>query len=171
MVLSFQKTLSASLKTIQLQHHKEFLVHQQEIKRTPALSDELIALYGTHKWAVVDLLNQEYSTVLSSPFDLSNWLHYKNHDEVAYFLNEAGSNVLSYSEFLAPYKFHLWLGKKGFIIGIEQKGKGFNAEEVNEKRMKDNEGAAFKFYRNCKSTVFFDDPKEARVVFMEYIFL
>ena len=169
MVISFHKNISASLKSIHLQQHQEFLVHSQESKRTHLTSDDLIALYGNHKWAVVDILNREYRHLLETPFDLYHWLNYKEHDEVAYFLNEAGSNALSHSEFLVPYKFHLWLGKKGFIIGIEQKGKSFNAEKVNQKRIKDNEGAAFEFYRNCKSTVFFDNPQEARIVFMEYL--
>ena len=170
MVLSFHQTLSHTLSLIEAQKHQEFIIHDQESPRTLSLSDDIISLYGNHKWAIVDLLNQQYSHILTSPFDLYHWLNYNTSDEVAYFLNEAGSNVLSYAQYKAPYKFHLWLGKKGFIIGIEQKGQGFNAQQVDKKRIKENEGAAFDFYRNCKSTIFFDNAKEARIVFMEYLF-
>ena len=171
MAISFHKTLPHALSLINLQQHQEFIIHDQESPRTFSLSDDIISLYGDHKWAIVDILNQQYSHLLPSPFDLYNWLSYKDHDEVAYFLNEAGSNVLSYSQYKAPWKFHLWLGKKGFIIGIEQKGQGFDAQRIDEKRIKENEGAAFAFYRNCKSTIFFDNAKEARMVLMEYLFL
>ena len=114
------------------------------------------------------MLNQKYSRLLENGFDLYNWLNYQNKDEVAYFLNEAGSNALNYSQFKAPSKFHLWFGKKGFIIGIEQKGQGFNASKVDSERLKDNQGAAFDFFRNCKSKIFFDNDQDAKIVYMEY---
>ena len=106
----------------------------------------------------------------SSKFDLYNWLEFNSKDEVAYFLNEAGSNCLTYSDHKTPHKFHLWLGSKGFIIGIEQLGTGFNASEINEKKIKDNEGAAFEFFRNCQSEIFFDDSQKAKIVYMEHLF-
>ncbi|MEW5896343.1 MAG: hypothetical protein AB1668_01505 [Nanoarchaeota archaeon] len=165
MVLCFQKDLLQALEHIDFTAYHEFVVHPLERRRTID-SDEIIERYGAVKWEIVDMLNQEYSTILENNFDLYNWLNENSNDELAYFLNEAGSNVLGYSDFGAPYKFHLWLGKKGFILGIEQKGKGFNAEEVCNKKIKENEGAAFNFFRNCRSEIFFDDSKNARTVFM-----
>src|SRR3989344_4553239 len=55
-------------------------------------------------------------------------------------------------------KFDLynWLGRKGFLIGIEQKGKGFNAAKINDERIKEHQGGAFTFFRECKNKVFFD---------------
>lgn len=124
--------------------------------------------YIEAKWQIIELINQTYSKVLKNKFDLYNWLYYKE-DEVAYFLNEAGSNALNYSEFKMPSKFHLWLGSKGFLIGIEQEGNGFNAVKIDKERIKENEGAAFEFYRNCKSIVFFDNPEDAKVVYLVYL--
>ena len=82
-------------------------------------------------------------------------------------MNEAGSNTLNHSQFKAPSHFHLWMGKKGFVIGIEQQGKGFNAQKINQEKIKEGEGAAFEFFRKCKGTIFFDEPKKARVVYLE----
>jgi len=59
------------------------------------------------------------------------------------------------------------MGRKGFVIGIEQQGKGFNAEKVHKEKIKEGEGAAFEFYRKCKGRVFFDEPKKARMVYLE----
>ena len=53
------------------------------------------------------------------------------------------------------------------MIGIEQQGKGFNAEKVHKEKIKEGEGAAFEFYRKCKGRVFFDEPKKARMVYLE----
>ena len=170
MVLDFNKTLQEALKNIGLTDHQEFVVHDQEEERTYLTSDETIGRYGDVKWAVVDLLNEQYSKILESPFDLYNWLHKNENDEVSYFINEAGSNSLNHSDFKAPSKFHLWLGSKGFVIAIEQKGRGFDAVNVHELQIKDNEGAAFDFFRKCRSRIFFDNPTDARIVFMEYVF-
>ena len=161
MTIHFDKTLTESLKNIGDYEHQELFVHNQE--RT---SSEIIEHYGKQKWQVVDLINQKFN----SKFNLYNWLEHNTDDEVAYFLNEAGSNCLNHSDHKIPHRFHLWLGSKGFIIGVEQLGKGFNALEIDEKRIKKNEGAAFEFFRNCQSHVFFDDPEEAKLVFMEHLF-
>ncbi len=168
MVIYFSYTLSQALKSIEHSDKKTFHLHT--VESFAQHSKELIDLYGEIKWKIVDLLNTQYSQVLSSPFDLYNWLYDHEHDEVAHFLNETGSNVLSYSEFKMPCAFHLFLGKKGFVIGIEQKGCGFNAKEVDEKKIKENEGAAFNFYRKAKSKIFFDEPANAKIVYCEYLF-
>jgi len=170
MVLHFQRTLPEALKKIEFEanhsgHYQEIIVHEKE----ELSSDDNLPAYGDAKWKIVDLLNEKFSSVLKEPFDLYNWLNYNENDELAYFLNEAGSNCLNYSEFKMPHKFHLWMGKKGFVVGIEQKGKGFNAEEVHNSRIKDGEGAAFDFYRKAKSKIFFDNGKNARVVYLELI--
>jgi hypothetical protein len=41
----------------------------------------------------------------------------------------------------------------------------------NPQKIKTNEGAAFEFFRKSQSKIFFDDPHDARMVFMEYRFL
>ncbi|MBU0459935.1 MAG: hypothetical protein KKH52_02830 [Nanoarchaeota archaeon] len=162
MTLHFNKNLTEALQNIGEHEYKELFLHDQE--RIISNSCEIIDKYGKLKWQVVDLINQKFN----SQFDLYNWLNHNPNDEVAYFLNEAGSNCLSYSDHKIPHRFHLWLGEKGFIIGIEQLGKGFNALHINENRIKDNEGAAFDFFRNCQSEIFFDDSEEARIVYMEF---
>lgn len=164
MVLHFHHTLSQALEQIECTREQITLpIHPHQSKRT----DETIIKYGQAKWAIVDKLNQRYSTILNVEFNLHHWLHYNEHDEVAYFLNEAGSNALNHSEFKAPSHFHLWMGKKGFVIGIEQQGKGFDAQKIDKEKIKEGEGAAFEFFRKCKGTIFFDEPGEARVVYLE----
>ncbi len=164
MAIHFEKTLKEALKRIGNSKHKGFLIYNGEEIRTFLNSDKLVGRYGEVKWEIVRLLNKTYN----SSFDLHNWID-GNEDDVAHFLNEVGSNCLNYSSYKIPFKFHLWLGKKGFVLGIEQKGKGFNAEDVYNLRLKENKGAAFNFFRKCKSEIFFDDSKEARVVLMEFL--
>ena len=164
MVLHFQHPLYQALE------HINFIGEPTTIPIHPHLkqrSDETITHYGNAKWAIIDKLNSRYSTILNTEFNLHHWLHYNEHDEAAYFLNEAGSNALNHSEFKAPSHFHLWMGTKGFVIGIEQQGKGFDAKKVHEEKIKEGEGAAFEFFRKCKGTVFFDEPEQARVVYLE----
>ena len=156
MTINFERIFDESIETID---HSKY--HEINIKDLES--------YGDAKWAIVDLLNDHYSSVLTSNFDLYNWINHNEKDEVAYFLNETGSNVLNYSEFGAPAKFHLWLGEKGFIIGIEQKGNGFNAFEIDKFGLKENEGAGFNFFRECKSQIFFDNVENVKIVFMKYL--
>ncbi|MBI2151161.1 hypothetical protein HYU21_00340 [Candidatus Woesearchaeota archaeon] len=172
MVLNFQNNLNLSLQRINCHQHFEYPLHIEEIERTYQTSDDLLETYTDVKWKIVNTLNEIYSSQLLVPVVLENWFNNVNkEDEVSYFLNEVGSNILSYSQFKVPSKFHLWLGRKGFIIGIEQKGASFDAEKINSHKLKNNEGAAFEFFRKCNSTIFFDHPKEARIVMMEVLFV
>ncbi len=166
MVLNFDYSLIQALQKIQTDGYHEIIVHEKDTVRDIYSSCEIVERYGEAKHQIVELINQRYNT----NFDHFNWLNQNTADEVAYFFNEAGSNVLSYSEFKAPFKFHLWFGEKGFIIAIEQKGRGFNAEEVDQLRIKSGEGTAFEFFRKCRSKVFFDEGKKAKVVLMEFLF-
>jgi hypothetical protein len=164
MTIYFQKTLQEAMEAIEHTNYHDFPIFGDN-------RDELIEIYGKMKWEIVDLLNDYYNHILKDKFDLYNWLNHNTNDELAYFLNESGSNALSYSDNKVPNRFHLWLGTKGFIVGIEQTGKGFNAQEVDEKKIKENEGSGFTFFRDCQSGIFFDDPKESKIVFMEFQFL
>ncbi len=171
MVLDFAASFTEALERISFAgEHLQFAVHEAEEMRTYLSSDEIIERYGQAKWAIVDILNERYSRIFNCSFDLYNWLNENQEDEISYFLNEAGSNSLNYSEFKAPNRFHLWLGEKGFIIAVEQKGRGFDAEAINSERVCSNEGKAFNFFRNCQSRIFFDHPRDARMVFMEWGF-
>lgn len=171
MVLNFKHSFLEALENIgYAKTHHEFVIHESEEEVSVEDHNKLVERYGEMKWKVVDLINEQYNTLLKSKFDLYNWLHHNEDDELAYFLNEAGSNCLNHSQYKAPFKFHIWQGKKGFIVGIEQKGRGFPAYKVHKEKIKSNEGAAFEFFQNCQSTVFFDDPKDARMVFLEYKF-
>lgn len=167
MALQFQHTLSQALEHIEFSGEPTTLpIHPHQKKRT----EEIITQYGNAKWAVVDMLNKRYSAILNTEFNLYHWLHYNEHDEVAYFLNEAGSNALNHSQFKAPSHFHLWMGKKGFVIGIEQQGKGFDAWKIDKEKIKEGEGAAFEFFRRCKGIVFFDEPANAKIIYLQYSF-
>lgn len=170
MALCFQTKLSDSLHRIGFVNYHNFLVNNDSQSRTLSNSDQLIEIYGNAKWQVVDLLNQHYAHLLKEKFDLYNWLNHNPNDELAYFLNEAGSNCLNYSEHKIPHQFHLWLGQKGFVVGIEQFGSGFDAEKVHKKNIKENEGSGFEFFRNCRSKIFFDDKNHTKIILMEFLF-
>ncbi len=165
MTLNFEHNLQLALEEIQTDGYHEMIIHDKEEVKDYMNACEIVDTYGNAKHEIVDLINQRYNT----NFDLYNWIEKDINDEVAYFINEVGSNALNHSEFKAPSKFHLWFGKKGFIIAVEQLGIGFNAEEVYEKKIKTNEGRAFGFFNICKGKIFFDDSKNARIVFIEYL--
>ena len=105
--------------------------------------------------------------VFDKNFDLSHWPK-KPGDELAFFLVETGNNAMWHSQFQAPYRHFLFVGEQEFVVGISQKGRGFNAREVDKLRQFSYGGRAFEFYRGCRSTIFFDNPESARVVFMEH---
>jgi hypothetical protein len=169
MTINFDHTLGDALEQIEFTEElRQFLVHEEEQERDHNLSCEIIEKYGNIKWQIVDLLNEKFSHCLTDKFDLYNWINLNANDELSYFLNEAGSNCLNYSQYKAPYRFHLWLGVKGFVVAIEQKGTGFNAQEILDKGIKTNEGAAFDFFKNCRSKIFFDNHENAKTVFMQW---
>ena len=167
MVIHFNYSLQEALKNIDhIEHNEEFIVHDNEEIRVLSNSCDIIEQYAIGKEQVVSLINEVYS----KNFDLHNWIKRDLNDEVSFFLNEAGSNVLNYSQFKAPSKFELFFGKKGFIIGIEQKGKSFNAKHIHDYNIKENEGMAFKFYKSCKNKIFFDHPQDTNIVYLEFLF-
>jgi hypothetical protein len=167
MVLDFDKELQNALNEISFQKYNQFSLHLDEKERDLHSSCELISIYGEAKHQIVELLNQQFSTI---KFDLINWINDNKNDELSYFLNEAGSNCLNYSQYKIPAMFHLWIGEKGFVVAVEQKGLGFNAQEIDNQRVKENEGAAFDFYRNCNGVVFFDNSSEAKIVYFQHLF-
>ncbi|MDP3733815.1 MAG: hypothetical protein Q8R37_01170 [Nanoarchaeota archaeon] len=167
MTIHFNKTLPESLEKMNIKKYHTIPIHDSETLRTVQTSDEIIDRYGKAKWKIVDLLNGYYQQKVSTTFDLYNWLHKNKDDEVSYFLSEAGSNCLNYATFKAPSEFHLWLGENSFIIGIEQKGDSFPAQKIDQQWLKENDGAAFTFFRECKSKIFFNHPEKATIVYLE----
>ncbi|MBT3814480.1 hypothetical protein HOE37_03000 [Candidatus Woesearchaeota archaeon] len=164
MTLHFTHNLQEAQSNIQAEGYHEIIVHDKEEPKDYMNSCDIVEKYGNAKHEIVELINQVYN----KSFNHHNWINKNLEDEVAYFINEVGSNSLNHSEFKAPHKFHVWFGKQGFIVAVEQLGKGFNAEDVHENKIKSNEGRAFEFFNNCKSKIFFDDSKEAKIVFMEH---
>ncbi|MBI4152235.1 hypothetical protein HY495_00865 [Candidatus Woesearchaeota archaeon] len=160
MVLLFDYDVGQALEEIQTVEQKTFPIDGQQ-------RESMIEVYGKAKWAVVDLLNERYSAPHKTSFDLHHWLSGNEEDEVAYFLNEAGSNALNYAEAGVPAAFHLWLGKKGFVIGIEQDGLGFDAGRVQQLRIAQHQGGGFDFFRRCRGKVFFDEKEKAKVIYFQ----
>jgi len=165
MAICFKTTLTEALEKIQHHSSHTFPIHNRHKVRDVFSSCDIIDKYGQQKWAVVELLNKTYG----AKFDLYNWITQIVTEEVAYFLNEAGSNSLNYTEYKAPDNFSLWLGKKGFIISIEQQGTGFDAQRIHQLEIKENEGAGFDFFRNCKGKVFFDDHENAKIIYLQLL--
>ena len=106
MSLNFSKTLPQALQEIELIEHHQFSVHPvaEPCRDHDSMQNkQIIKRYGSAKWAVVDHLNAHYGPQEHLPgkkFDLGHWLKFNEDDEVAWFLNEAGSNTLHYSQFL-----------------------------------------------------------------------
>lgn len=165
MTLHFNLDLPYFLKKIGPNIHHCFLVHKHQTERKDH-DKETLQKYHDAKWAIVDLLN--INQQIPYTINLYNWLHHQSHDEIAYFLSEAGSNTLNYAEFKAPSHFEAWLGKKGIILGITQQGTPFNPTHINNHNIKENEGAAFDFFRNCNGIIFFDHPTAAQSVYYYY---
>lgn len=143
----------------------ELPVHVQETSRVLENSDAILEVYGKAKWHIIDVVNARYAHILRQPFDLHHWLARDESDELAYFLNEAGSNALNHSQFKAPSWFWLWFGTKGFVVGIEQKGEG--GFTVPEKA-----GGGFMFFQKCNNVIFtsVDSKQKTSTVFLEYRF-
>ncbi len=167
MVINFNLTLPQALQRIVYDgEFHEFEIHSKN--NIPEDYDQFIQQYADAKWNAVGILNKQYKDKLDKEYNLYNWL---NHipDDVAYFLNEAGSNCNNYSDFKAPFRFCLWLGKNGFLLAVEQKGKGFDASEIflkEETENLENSGGGFRFFKETSSSVFFDNSKEANVVYL-----
>jgi hypothetical protein len=158
MVISYNTNLDQEINLIEGYEHKTIFV--SDVERTLNNTDEILEKYALTKDRIVELVNKNYGT----NYNLENWVNDKE-DDLAYFLNETGSNMLNYSSNKIPLKFHLYLGKKGFIVAMEQES-CFNAQEVDNKKLKENQGRAFNFYRQSKNKIFFDNPEKAKTVFM-----
>ena len=171
MVLDFSLSLVSALAQIGgVRATQNIPLHLGSVLFDQHHDQSFLDAYGGAKWQIVDILNEQYSSHFESPIDLHNWLRYNEADEIAYFLNEAGNNVLHYSQFRAPSAFEYWLGEHGFIVAVAQNGRGFDAERVNAQRLKQTGGAAFEFYRRSKSIIFFDNPQNATVAYLLYLF-
>lgn len=165
MVTNFNHSLQLALQHIEHHTTKKYLIHPRHEARTLTNTDQILEKYADAKHQIINHINQYYQT----NHNHDNWLT-NQPDDVAHFLNEAGSNTLNYSEFKTPHKFHLHLGTKGFIIGIEQLGQAFNAQYIYENKIKQNQGKAFTFYNNSESTVFFNHPTNTTIVYLQFLF-
>ena len=167
MVLDFTKSLDTALQEIEFQEDfAEFFVFDASAS---AQLEGIDARFSKALWTIVEILNTRYKSKLEKEFNLYHWIEHNPSDEVAYFLNESSSNCMNYSEYKAVWKFLVYFGSKGFVLATMQQGKGFNAVETHEKKLKSNEGAGFLFYDGCSSVVFFDDAKDAREVYFQYL--
>jgi len=173
MGLHLSYTLEKALAEIGATKKQHFLIHEEEEPRLLENTDIILEKYAQAKRELIEMVNilgkkKGFST------DLQNWILENEEDEIAYFLNEAGANCLAHAEWKAPKEFHLWTGKKGFILGVEQSGKSFSAkncfQESRKKILQSSGGKGFAFFKDCRSAIFFDNPKEARTIFFQIIF-
>ena len=89
-------------------------------------------------------------------------------DDITYFFAETYFNVAFYGDYHFPSMIQAWIGESSFVLSVGQEGNGFDAEMVNQTRKIQNAGGAFNFFRSCESEIFFDNPNNARTVFMGY---
>ena len=128
MVLDFTRILNDSLLTIgSTKETAEFVIFDMD---QPCSPEEIQIRYSKALWTVVEVINGRYASKLPFEFNLYNWIEHNHKDELAYFLNEASSNCMNYSDYKSSYKFVIHFGEKGFIVGVLQQGKGFNAELI-----------------------------------------
>lgn len=168
MVIDFEKTLRQSQDRIEMEGDSaEFIVFDIG---NPCSLEETEIRYGKALWTVIEIINKKYQDRLDFEFNLYNWIEHNSSDELSYFLNEASSNSINYSEFKSVWKLIVYFGKKGFIVGVLQQGKDFDAEKIFFDKVKSNEGAGFLFYEECSNTVFFDNSKTAKSIYFEYLF-
>ncbi len=123
---------------------------------------------------IFEMINSIYCTTGKKRFEYKP-LQEIQEDDYSYdlnmFLHEASDNIIRYSENEIPKAFHLWTAEKGFVIGVEQEGNGFNAKKINESRIcdEDSKGRGFEFFRNSKQEILFDNPIDTRIVYMKYV--
>ena len=149
MPLDFQQSLPEAFSNIGFQEHHSF------------------AEYGQAQWSIIDVVNDRYNTILKDKFDLYHWLWYHEEDELAYFLIEAGSNAFHGDQNQVGQKvptFHLWLGSRGFIVGVQQE-KAFPALELFSQRTETGGSA---FFQRAKRVIFFDNPSKTKTVYFLY---
>lgn len=132
-------------------------------------SETALDRFSEVKWEIIDLLNTHYKDQLLEKFDLFDWLIYNDGDEVAYFLCEAGSNIITHSQFHIPACVRVFLGTNGFIVALEQQGEGFSVSLAMQKEHNELEGGGFAFYLRSKSVIFFDNWEEARIIYCCYL--
>jgi hypothetical protein len=82
------------------------------------------------------------------------------------FLVEAKSNAGRYGK--SPILYNLYLGKDGVVLSVKQSGSGFDAHKVNKVRIGRGKWG-FKYFRECKETIFFDNTKNALEIFGLYL--
>ncbi|MFC1801759.1 hypothetical protein ACFLZB_04830, partial [Nanoarchaeota archaeon] len=84
------------------------------------------------------------------------------------------ANAAWYSQFQFIYGLSLWTGESGFVLGVEQKGNGYDAVTINEKRITSHgDGIGGGFFNLCRDNpqeFFFDNPSDARIVYMKHEF-
>ena len=173
MVIAFHKSLNNALIEIGFQEGRDFYRQyeiypfQDVINPNSSERFEKSKEYRQKRDELLREINQGLAHKFQRRFDMSHWFTGEN-DDLANFLAEAGSNAFTYSEYHAPHQLGLWLSDISFVVSVEQLGKGFNANKINNTRQKSNAGAGFELYRNCASEIFFDNPEVSKKVYMQF---
>lgn len=178
------KTLDTALSEIIVKDHICYKLHEDrfpfeemEKKYRRSKCDEMWFLAGRD---IPSLLSERFGMAfggyVNSPQDYNppkNKLH-----QPCLFIFETYVNATMYSSYGFISQMDLWLGKS-FIIGISQKGEGYDALYIDSHKIRHKRGevvekgegsGAFDFYRTCKHEVFFDDPKNAKSVYLKFEF-
>ncbi|HLC58661.1 MAG TPA: hypothetical protein VJI68_02275 [Candidatus Nanoarchaeia archaeon] len=108
-----------------------------------------------------------YST---DPLFLYTMLSGNKKREIPLFMSETIFNAIDHGEYTSVHHLELRLTTKGTVIGVCQLGNGFNAVNIDARRIFKNLGGGFTAYRKISSSVFFDDPLNARGVYLKYVF-
>ncbi|MBW2984400.1 hypothetical protein KY361_04750 [Candidatus Woesearchaeota archaeon] len=164
MVIAFDKTLADALREIGFSEsegvHLEEVVYDGEVHLSELSPEEQESLFARIGRAYGEVFNQV--TLCGKSWDVP---HLRNLSD---FISHITTNVRKYSQYGIEYRIHFWQGERGFVVGIEQKGRGFEAKRVDSERIASSYGNGFNFYRACSPYIFFDSPSDARIVYMQW---
>ena len=178
MVIKFSKTLGEALQEIgyggELKNTIEYILHNEEKKIQDMSKDyksKLVQRFYREvlgKNLIPELVNENYGHLLKEPLVMPPHSHDCNNPFT--FLWERYNDSILYGEYGMPSRFNMWLGQESFILGLEQKGKGFNVIKINKRKPRKRGGTGFKDLRETRHDIFFDNPEDARAVYLQYKF-
>ena len=175
MTLILEKILEDALRVIDYDPnsgvHRKYPLHQEEVSISEKPKDyrdhlfpylsELILARGRENGEIQDTINNALGTNFGQRGNCQQ-------DCTLYaILFEAHASIAMHGDYNFPSKIELWIGKAGFIVGVQQKGRGFNADEISRTgKHREGGGSGFKTYKELGYDVFFDNPTDARTVYI-----
>src|SRR3989338_1667880 len=173
-LLSFRSSLKTGFTAV-------FVLHDQEEVYSIPVKDGIQiqgdpVLYQSPSWTPAGIHNNEnvffllFAHLYGNRFMReSGILRYTQQRMIKLHYSETWKNMFSYSEYGMASALTLRASYSGFILSLRQKGRGFNAKQVNDEKIIQNGGACFLGYRETNGSIFFDSPLDTREIFFMYM--